>query len=237
MKPKVSVITSIYKSSKFIYDFLIDVKRQTIFPESEVLLLDANPEGEDSDYDIIKDFLHLKPFKYKRIKECNVYEAWNQGIELASGDLISNWNTDDRRKVNSLKTQVDFLEGNEEVDVCYGSLLLSYKENEVFEFCDTQKTWPIFEGSLEDQLKHNSPHCLPVWRKSIHDRFGDFDSSYFSAGDYEMWFRVLKGGGKLGKINEILGLYYNNQNSISRKKENYQKAIEECEKIRLQYTS
>lgn len=235
MKPKVSVITSIYKSSKFIYDFLIDVKRQTIFPESEILLLDANPEGEDSDYDIIKNFLHLKPFKYKRIKECNVYEAWNQGIQLASSDLISNWNTDDRRKVNSLKTQVDFLESNEEVDVCYGALLISDKENEVFEFCDTKKTWPVFGGSLEDQLKHNSPHCLPVWRKSIHDRFGDFDSSYFSAGDYEMWFRVLKGGGRLGKINEILGLYYNNSNSISRKKETLQKAIEEVISIRNKY--
>ena len=236
MKPKVSVITSIYKSSKFIYDFLIDVKRQTIFPESEILLLDANPEGEDSDYDIIKNFLHLKPFKYKRIKECNVYEAWNQGIQLASSDLISNWNTDDRRKVNSLKTQVDFLESNEEVDVCYGALLISDKENEVFEFCDTKKTWPVLEGSLEDQLKHNSPHCLPVWRKSIHDRFGDFDSSYFSAGDYEMRFRVLKGGGRLGKINEILGLYYENPNSISRKQETYKKACNEVAQIRRKYS-
>tara|TARA_R110001632_G_scaffold60003_2_gene145773 strand:+ start:265 stop:975 length:711 start_codon:yes stop_codon:yes gene_type:complete len=236
MKPKVSIITSIFKASDFLFDFLTDVKRQSIFPDIEVLLLDANPDGYKDDKEIIKPFLHLKQFKYYKINQCNVYEAWNQGIDLASSDIISNWNTDDRRKVNSLKTQVDFLNKNTDVDVCYGPVLLSNEPNEIFEFCQSQSSWPVLDGTLENQLKHNSPHCLPVWRKSIHERFGLFDSSYFSAADYDMWFRVLKGGGKLGKIDELIGLYYENPNSISRNKNNYDKAFKEVQQITAKYS-
>ena len=60
-KPRVSIITSIYKSSKFLFDFLLDVKRQSIFQDSEILLLDANEDHLD--YEIIKPFLDIENFK------------------------------------------------------------------------------------------------------------------------------------------------------------------------------
>ena len=85
-------------------------------------------------------------------------------------------------------------------------------------------------------MLNNSPHCFPVWRKSIHDRFGLFDTSYFSSADYDMWFRVLIGGGKLSKMDDIIGLYYANPNSISRKKETLEKAVNEVMEIRRKYS-
>jgi len=236
MKPRVSIITSIYKASDFLYDFLIDVKRQFIFPESEVLLLDANPEGYEQDYEIIKPFLNLHPFKYSKIGECNVYEAWNKGIELSSSDIIANWNVDDRRSVTSLKNQVCFLENNPDSDVCYGHVKVTSEPNEVFEYSNSTKMWPCLDGSIKNQMICNSPHCLPVWKKSIHARFGLFDTSYFSSADYDMWFRVLTGGGKLSKIDDTFGLYYANPNSISRKKETLGKAQSEVIEIRLKYS-
>jgi hypothetical protein len=63
MDYRVSIITSIYKSSDFLHEFLIDVKRQTIFPQSEVLLLDCN--DHDYDYKIIEPFLSFHNFKYR----------------------------------------------------------------------------------------------------------------------------------------------------------------------------
>lgn len=236
MNPRVSVITSIYKASEFLFDFLLDVKRQLIFPESEVLLLDANPEGYDEDYETIKPFLNLHPFKYYRIGECNVYEAWNKGVELSSSDILTNWNVDDRRSVASLKQQVSFLENNLDSDVCYGRVKVSEKPNEVFEYSKASRIWACFDGSIENQMIHNSPHCLPVWRKSIHDRFGLFDTSYFSSADYDMWFKVLIGGGKLSKMDDIIGLYYENPNSISRKQETFQRACDEVMEIREKYS-
>lgn len=232
---RVSVLTSIYNSIDFLEDFFLDVKRQSMFCESEILILDANETDED--YQVVKKFLHFDNIKYIKLKpKCSVYEAWNIGIKMSTSPILTNWNTDDRRSYNSLDTQVSFLENNSDVDLCYGMLKTSKTPNEQFEYCGSDKIWPCLEGTLENQIKHNSPHCLPVWRKSVHDRFGLFDESYFSASDYDMWFKILKGGGKLKMIEEVLGLYYENPNSISRNVLNLEKAIKEVSKIRKIYS-
>lgn len=231
--PRVSIITSIFKASDFLFDFLLDVKRQTIFPESEVLLLDANED--DFDFEIIRPFLDIANFKYFKIGNCTIYEAWNKGIDLAQSKILTNWNADDRRSVKSLSNQVSFLEQNEDVDVCYGPTIVTDIPNQLFEFCLSNSIYPALDGSLENLLKHNSPHCLPVWRKSIHERFGLFDTSYFSAADYDMWFRVLKGGGKISPIEEIVGLYYQNPNGISTNSTSLNNALKEVYSIRDKY--
>jgi hypothetical protein len=233
MDYRVSIITSIYNSSEFLHQFLIDVKRQTIFGQSEVLLLDCN--DDDSDYKIIEPFLSFGNFKYHKLGKCSVYEAWNSGINLSSSDILTNWNTDDRRSFNSLEKQVSFLENDIECDLCYGHTLISEIPNEIFEFSTSQKYHPALDGTLENQMRHNSPHCLPVWRKSIHERFGKFDTKYFSSADYDMWFRILKGGGKMKAIDDLVGLYYKNPNGVSSSLNNIDKAYEEVIEIRNKY--
>lgn len=233
MKYRASVITSIFKAGDFIHDFLQDIRRQSIFHECEFLLLDAG--SSDNEFLAIEPYLSYANIKYINIGNCSVYEAWNKGINISSSDLLTNWNTDDRRSYNSLQKQVEFLELNLDSDICYGQTVISYTKNESFEFCKSRDIHPALEGTLENQLIHNSPHCLPVWRKSIHSRFGVFDCSYFSAADYDMWFRVLKGGGKLSRMDITTGLYYKNANGVSTNKNTLQKAMNEVLSIRLKY--
>lgn len=233
--PRLSVLVSVYKCSDFLTEFFLDIQKQTIFSEVEFLILDANEQKDSEDFQVISQFLHLQNLKYFHIGKCSLYEAWNKGIKLSKSNFITNWNTDDRRKSDSLEYQVQYLELNKDVDLCYGDLKISYTKNENFEDCNTNKFWPTFEGTLENQLRHNSPHCMPVWRKDVHERFGLFDESYFCASDYDMWFRILIGGGKMRKINKLVGLYYANPNSISMNKENHAKAVEEVVKVRNTY--
>lgn len=233
MSYRVSVITSIYNSQEFLFDWFLDIKRQSIFPDAEFILLDCNED--DSDFSIIEKFLPCHNIKYYKLGRCSVYEAWNKGVELSTSPLLSNWNTDDRRSANSLSNQVSLLEKNLDIDICYGPTLVTEIPNETFEFCKSNLIFTALEGSIENLFKHNSPHCLPVWRKSIHDRFGMFDTSYFSAADYDMWFRVLIGGGKMQAINDLIGLYYRNPNGISTNKLNIDKAIKEVYSIKEKY--
>jgi len=130
---------------------------------------------------------------------------------------------------------VKLLESSSDIDVCYGYTIETDKPNLNFESCDKNRLINCYEGKMEDMLKTNSPHCLPMWRKDIHERFGNFDTNYFSGADYDMWLRVLAGGGKLQKINEIVGAYYHNPNGISTKSETLKKAIEEVMNIRKKY--
>jgi hypothetical protein len=234
MSYRVSVITSIYRSQKFLFDWFLDIKRQSIFPECEFILLDCN--NDDFDFSIIEKFLPSANIKYHKLGYCSVYEAWNKGVELSSSNLLTNWNTDDRRSSDSLSKQVLFLENNADVDVCYGPTLITNVPNEIFEFCQSDLIHPVLESSIENLLKHNSPHCLPMWRKSIHDRFGLFDTSYFSASDYDMWLRVLFGGGKMHPIEDIVGLYYRNPSGISSSSSSLDRALKEVFSIRKKYT-
>lgn len=233
---RVSVITSVFKASEFLFDFFLDLKRQSIFPECEVLILDANEDVDNEDYKIISQFSSLPNIKYKHVGKCSVYEAWNKAVKLSKAPIITNWNVDDRRSVSSLEYQVNYLEKNKDVDLCYGTLKISNKKNEIFEDCKSNRFWPTYEGTLENQLKHNSPHCLPVWRKDVHDRFGMFDESYFSASDYDMWFRILQGGGNLKKLDETVGVYYENSKSISRNSKTLEKALKEVFSLRKKYS-
>lgn len=231
---RISVITSIYKAGRFIKHFLEDVRRQSIFEQCEFLLLDA--ESPDKEFSHIQPYLKYQNIKYLNIGNCPLYEAWNIGVKISSSEIISNWNVDDRRFRDSLEKQVTFLENNANSDVCYGHTIITYNENELAEECQSKEIYPALDGTLQNQLRHNSPHCLPVWRKSIHYKFGLFDTSYFSGADYDMWFRVLKGGGVLSKLNIITGLYYRNPNGISSNQENLEKAIKEVIKIRDKYS-
>lgn len=233
MAYRVSVITSIYKSSEFLFDFLIDAKRQSIFPETEVLLLDCNED--DADFKIIEQFLPNPNLHYYRIGKCSVYEAWNTGVALSSAPLLTNWNTDDRRAFDSLERQVKHMEAETSCDVCYGPTVVSVIPNEVFEYCSSNKLFPALEGTLENQMRHNSPHCLPVWRKSIHEKLGGFDTQYFSAADYDMWFRVLRDGGRLDCLPDPVGLYYRNPIGISSNQKTLDKAFKEVIDIRKKY--
>jgi hypothetical protein len=235
MNYRATILTSIYKSSEFLFHFLLDAKRQSIFSEIEFLLLDCNEDNDFEDYDIIKPFLDIPNFKYIRLGKCTVYEAWNKGIELASAPILGNWNTDDRRAYNSLDYQVSFLENNIEYDVCYGPTIINTYANEIFELCESNLMHPSYDATIENQLNHNSPHSHPIWRKSIHDRFGLFDTTFFSAADYDMWFRVLSEGVKMKNLPELIGLYYRNPNGISSNSKNFNKAIDECLIIRKKY--
>jgi hypothetical protein len=233
MNYRVSVITSIFKAGQFIEHFLQDIKRQSIFHECEFLLLDA--DSPDKEIDVISPFLDFENIKYFNIGKCSVYDAWNKGIKLSNSNFLTNWNTDDRRVYHSLETQVKLLESSSDIDVCYGYTIETDKPNLNFESCDKNRLINCYEGKMEDMLETNSPHCLPMWRKDIHERFGNFDTNYFSGADYDMWLRVLAGGGKLQKINEIVGAYYHNPNGISTKSETLKKAIEEVMSIRKKY--
>ena len=69
-------------------------------------------------------------------------------------------------------------------------------------------------------LRGNPPHCMPVWRKSLHEENGWFDETYRSASDWDFWLRCAFAGSVYKKLNEPLGLYYFNPNGMSTSKEN-----------------
>jgi glycosyltransferase involved in cell wall biosynthesis len=211
--PRISIITSIYNGEKFLNQFLENVLNQTCIDDIEILLLDA--QSTDDTKNIIEKFKHPS-LKYISLdKKYSIYDTWNIGIKLAKSNLISNWNIDDRRKNTSLESQITFMENNHECDVCYGYVAWSFKENEKFEENNLINLYPCHDVTFETMMENNSPHCMPVWRKNLHNKFGMFDSTYETAADFEFWLRCLSKKANFSKLYEVVGLYYYNPNGLS----------------------
>ena len=235
--PTVSCYCPIYKGGEFIEGYMEDMLRQSIFDEVNFFILDcASPENE---VDVIQRYLHHDNITYRRINEDpGIYASWNLCVKETQGELITNWNVDDRKSPWSLEIMKDCLILNPDVDICYGNTIVSAELNEKWLGLKSQQLYPCNETNhWKDLLQNNNPHCMPMWRRSVHERFGYFNEEYKTASDAEMWLRAAKGGAKLQKINDTVGIYYKNPDGISSPQSNakLRALCQEVNEMRLSY--
>ena len=222
--PKISIITSVYDGDEYIEQFLEDITRQTIFKDKcELLMINANSPGNEEE--IILKYQEKYPdnIVYRKLDEDpGIYGVWNLGVEMSTGEFLTNANLDDRKSPRQLEQLAYQLCATPSVDLVYADMLITDKPNETFEKNSADgKRYNFPEFSFDNLKMVNMPHASPLWRKTIHKKHGLFDSKYKSAGDWEMWLRAVSKGAKLKKIPGILGLYYFNPTGISTNPDNY----------------
>ena len=236
--PKISIITSVYNGDDFIRPFLEDITKQTIFEEKcELLLINANSPGNEKE--VIDEYLEKYPnnIVYKELdKDPGVYGVWNMGIEIATGEFLTNANLDDRKAPNSLEKHAKELYAAEEVDLVYSDMLITDQPNETWENNSSNgKKYNFPEFSFDNLKMVNMPHASPMWKKSLHKEHGLFNQKYKSAGDWDMWLRAASKGSKFMKIKFPLGLYYFNPTGVSTNPENFSWKRKEEEEIYSKY--
>ena len=218
--PKISLVTSVYKADDYIEQLMEDITRQTIFEDKcEWIILNANPPGEEFDEQVILEYAKKYPNNiiYKRLEvDPGIYDTWNMGIKMATGEYVTNVNCDDRRAPWGLEKQARLLAANEDVDLVYNDSYVTHAPNIMWEDVPPNTQRYNFEQfSKEDMLRANLPHNNPMWRKSLHDKFGYFNQHYKSAGDWDFWLRCAFGGAIYKKHPEVLGVYYFNPTGMS----------------------
>jgi hypothetical protein len=231
----ISVVTgigSLETYGKFIPRYLENVLEQETFSRTEHIIV-YSEEGEYLDL-----FRTHKNFKLvKENEKLGVYNAWNIGIQNSSAKYITNWNIDDLRHPNNNKLKFDLLESNPEYSLVYNYYVATNDENETFYTIDSSnKTIILFPDHFE---KYAMVACLcgpdPMWRTEIHSKIGYFDyKNYPTIGDWEMWVRMAKSGVKFKLIPEILCIYLDHDNTVS--KTNNDTVHQEIYKLRKQYS-
>jgi len=213
----VSAITSLYRGGAFIEQFMDNITAQEGFKEyCELVIVDADsPEGE---YETIKRYMADFPnIKYIRINHrIGIYDAWNVAAEAAKGEYLTNANLDDLRRADSFMLQAGTLDSLPFVDIAYQDLYYTFDPRLDFEEIARfghQTSLPVI--TLHNMVQYNSPHNAPMWRKSLHEELGYFDTHFKSAGDYEFWFRCLAAEKVFYKINDPHVAYYQNPKGLS----------------------
>ncbi len=238
--PKISIITSVYDGDEYIQSFMEDITSQSIFKEKcELVMINANSPGNEEE--TILEFQKRFPnnIKYKKLPDDpGIYGTWNVALSMATGEFITNANLDDRKSPESILAHAQELVNNPEIDLVYSDMLITKEINETWDQNSSngeKYTMPNF--SLGALKMVNMPHAAPMWRKSIHDKYGVFDESFRSAGDWEMWLRAASRGSRFKKIDGFYNLYCFNPKGVSTNPDNFSWKEEEERRVYEKYNS
>lgn len=211
---KISAIVSAYYAEEYLSDRIENLLLQDVFPhELEVIIVCRVNSPE---YNIA-----VHPFNDPRLIVIQdggfgddpiptVYEAWNIGIGYATGDYLTNANSDDRHYPGALRAMADALDLNLSYDVVYTDIDRAYDLNG-----PVQGKFEWMEGGLlELYWKGCFLGPMPMWRRSLHGAFGLFDGSLTSAGDYEFWMRLASHDIRFFHIRHSHGLHLERPNAL-----------------------
>lgn len=208
---KVSAIVSTYNSEMFINGCLQDLVEQTLYRkgELEIIVIDCNSEQNEAD--IVQEYQAKYPnIVYQRISErLTLYAAWNLGIQAARGQYITSANSDDRHHPEALEVMAHYLDEHPKIALVYADQLITRVANDTWATTEAAERWnwpPFSYSELERRCVTGSQ---PMWRKSLHQKYGYFRSEFVCAGDYEFWLRIGKTE-SFTRLPEVLGLYYVN---------------------------
>lgn len=211
---KVSAIVSTYNSEKFLQGCLEDLINQTLYERGELEIVVVNSGSNQNEEKIVKEFQSkFANIKYIKTERETVYQAWNRGIKIASGKYVTNANTDDRHRNDALEIFGNELDANNEIGLVYADQFVTKKENQTF---DNHEAVGYFEWLDFDRIQLIHCACVgpqPMWRKSLHEKFGYFDEKLKVAGDYDWWLRI---SGEVGfkHLPVKLGLYLLSNESV-----------------------
>lgn len=205
---KVSIITPVYNSEKFIRETIVSVLNQT-YNNWEMIFIDDC--SNDSSESIIKEYLNKdNRFKYIKLKKnSGVANARNIGIREAKGRFIAFLDSDDIWHKNKLETQVNYMINNN-VSFCFSAYEVIDENSKII----NQKIIPSKQIiSYKDILKQNVIGCLTVVidRNSI----TDLEMPKIRHEDFATWIKILKSGQKAYCIDEVLASYRKTQKSLS----------------------
>ncbi len=172
---------------------------------------------------IVREYIgNGAPIVYVQSLREPISESWNRGIRLAQGEYVTNANVDDRLHPTALETMARVLDNNSPVGLVYADAIVTSTPNATWggEYKVSDKppyngrlAWPEYDPAL--LLKYCYTGNCPMWRKSLHARYGLFDGSYQLACDYEWSLRLAAMGVQMKHIAQGLSLFYDDGAGIN----------------------
>lgn len=180
---KISIVTAAFNSAATIKDTIESVLSQD-YPNIEFIVADGG--SKDGTVEILKSY--GDKIKWISEKDSGIYEAMNKGVKMATGDAIGVVGSDDFYPDNQVISKVAKAFNESKADSVYGDL--HYVDS-----VDTNKivrNWK--SGKYERQRFINGwmpPHTAFFLKKSAYDTYGLYNTTFRSAGDYELMLRML----------------------------------------------
>lgn len=194
---KVSIISPVYNSAKYLKQTIDSVLEQS-YTNFELILI--NDASTDNSLDICKSYNDDRIVIINLEKNVGVCKARNIAIKQATGRYIAFLDTDDFWHKEKLKTQINIMKDKNESISCMSYYRVDEESNIISGINIPNKI------SYNDMLKNNYVACLTL----VYDtKF--FGKKYFEEieknEDYLLWLKMIKESKYILGINERLSYY------------------------------
>jgi glycosyltransferase involved in cell wall biosynthesis len=191
--PKITVITACLNASRTLEQTLASVLSQN-YPGLEYIVVDGG--SADGTLDIIKKYED----RLSRVisePDNGIYDAFNKGLRMASGEIIGILNADDFYAPWALETVARAYKDNPECDVLFGKVAV---------VDEAKRSWKVYPlgsaANLPDSMSISHPAIFVP--KRTYDRWGLFDDSYKITGDWDYMLRIFLDGAVFSPVDEVL---------------------------------
>ena len=180
----VSIITCTYNSAETIADTIKSVNAQT-YPNIEHIIVDGL--SKDNTLEIVKEFAGERQI-IKSEKDNGIYDAFNKGIRMATGDIIGVLNSDDFFTSDTIIEQVvnAFNKGN--IDAVYGDIHFVKPDNlnKCVRYYSSKsfRSWMMRMGFM---FAHPSFYV----KREYYENLGLYKTDYKIAADFELLLRFV----------------------------------------------
>lgn len=207
---KVSVSMVTYDHEKFIATAIDSVLMQEVDFDYEIVI--GEDCSSDKTRDILNDFQKSYPDKIRLLlHKSNIgsYQNFTQTLRASQGEYIALLDGDDYwTSPNKLQKQADFLDSHPEFSMCFHNAKVIFEDenDKPRNYCPTNLKQTLY---LEDILSGSIILPLTViFRSSLVDVIAELPEELRTL-QMKDWVRfvLLAQYGKLGYINEIMGVY------------------------------
>jgi glycosyltransferase involved in cell wall biosynthesis len=181
---KVSIITAVRNGADAIERTLRSINEQQ-YADIEQVIIDG--ASTDRTVELARRVAARNP-RFLSERDRGVYDAFNKGLQLSSGDVVGYLNCGDTftsaHVVNRLVAELTA----KSVDAVYGDVMIVDPH-------DAAKRARHYRSARFHPSRIGfgfmPAHPTLYMRKSVYDRFGGYDASYRIAGDFELVARVF----------------------------------------------
>ena len=227
--PWVSVLVVTYNSADYIIETLESIKAQT-YANIELILTDDGSSdntialAEKWIADNKTRFVDAKIITVK--KNTGVSANYNRGVQACSGVWIKNVDGDDLITPNCIKSNIDHVQKNNEIEVLFSDMIIfkGSQEHVIGKYSDVPFNG-FFEASSEEQFKRliqrNFLPSVPLFIKTSVLKRYPYNENYMGVEDFPMWVTLTKNGHKAFYLDEITAKYRKGDSVTSSNKRLY----------------
>lgn len=184
---KISVVTAVRNCRSTIADTLQSVAAQSHATREHVV---ADGGSDDGTLEILEQH-RSQIARLRSGPDQGIYDAFNKGLELASGEIVGFLNADDMYEYPGVLADVAEAFAASDTEVVFGDVVLVRAD-------DTSLVTRYYRSASFHPARiargFMPAHPAMFVRRRVFEKFGGFDASYRIAGDFAWVARVLGAG-------------------------------------------